>query len=132
MSTLLEFSGVSNSEPPRINLNVNVTPSARAVIERIREDTGVPNTEAVARLLEWFAAQPRKFRLALLNRDVDTQRELIRGVLVEMAGLDAVHKIREAGPASIPEAVSAARAMLDEIEKRYADDQKYLAKRKKE
>lgn len=129
MTTTLDFFIVPSELPKPIAITVHLVPEARRVVDNIRNDSGVPNTEAMARILEWFAAQPRKFRLALLNRDVETQRELIRGVLVEMAGLDAAQKIRDAGPASIPDALAVARAMLDEIETRYQSDQKFLKKR---
>jgi hypothetical protein len=117
------------ADSPRVSISVSIVPAARSILDRLREDTGVPQTEAMARLLEWFAAQPRKFRLALLNRDVETQRELIRAVLLEWAGIDAAQKIKDAGPASIPEALAVARAMLDEVEARYAADQRFLKKR---
>jgi len=69
-----------------ISTPINLTPRARAIIEGIREETGVPNTEAMVRILEWFTSLDRKFRLAILNRDEETKRELFLLVLQQMAG----------------------------------------------
>ena len=68
---------VSDKPTERESLGVNLSPDARAVIRGLREDTGVPNTEAMTRLLEWFAAMPRKFRLAILTKDAAGRDELL-------------------------------------------------------
>lgn len=69
----------------RKTIAVDLTPRAREVIDGIRDDTGVPNTEAMARLLEWFAGLDRKLRLAVLTRDIDTRNELLALALRDMA-----------------------------------------------
>lgn len=81
-------SQVETAEQKRKGVMVSLNAEAREVVERLREDTGIPNTEALTRILEWFASRDRKFRLALLNGDEDTKAGLARLTLLEMAGLD--------------------------------------------
>src|SRR5687767_2562912 len=88
MQKAIDLHSVSDDNGIRKTITVTLNPRARDVVEQLREDTGVPNTEAMARILEWFAAQDRKFRLAVLTRDEETKRELVRLVLQEMAGMD--------------------------------------------
>ncbi len=68
---------VANSSEKRVTLNLNVSPAARAVMEGIRADTGVPITTAVERFLDWMSNMPRKFRLAILQGDEEGQQELL-------------------------------------------------------
>jgi hypothetical protein len=81
---------VDTESVKRKGLTVNLTADARTVIESIRDDTGIPNTEAMTRILEWFATLDRKFRLAILNRDEETRRELAGDALSKMAGVDGI------------------------------------------
>lgn len=76
---------VADTEGKSKTIHITLGPEAREVVEKLRQDTGIPNTEAVARLLEWFAGLDRKFRLALLNRDASTRAELARLTLQDMA-----------------------------------------------
>lgn len=85
-----------NHNDKRKTISIDLTPEARVVIEALREDSGIPNTEATKRILQWFAGLDRKLRLAILNKDIETQREMIRLVLADMAG-DAAAKT-EFGP----------------------------------
>ena len=80
-------------------ISVTLNPRARQVIEGIRGDSGVPNTEAMARILEWFAALDRKLRLSVLTRDVGTQREMLTLLLQQMVAADAATK--EHGPLAL-------------------------------
>jgi hypothetical protein len=76
---------VAAEEERNVTISVTLTPRARGVVEKLRADTGIPNTESVARLLEWFAGLDRKHRLALLNGDPATRAELARLSLEQMA-----------------------------------------------
>lgn len=108
---------VDDQLKPR-TLTINLTPRARGIIEQVREDTGVPNTEAMVRILEWFAELPVKLRLAVLNRDQETQRELVRAVLSDMAALaEADPSHPQPVPASIEQATRIIRVMADHIER---------------
>lgn len=69
-------------------ITVNLSPTARRIVEAIRADTGIPAKTAVERYFEWLGARDAKFRLAILNRDRDVQAELTRLVLREMAGIN--------------------------------------------
>lgn len=73
--------GNSLAMPPpqdkRVTLSVNLTSKAREMVEKIREETGVPATTATERFFEWLAGMSPKFRLAVLNRDQSAQDELL-------------------------------------------------------
>lgn len=71
-------------------IRINLTGSARKVVEDIREETGVPNTTAMERLLEWYASLPAELRLGLLNRSPGDRRKLAVHAIAEMGGPDAV------------------------------------------
>lgn len=73
---MLELMAEKSQE--RLPLMVSLQPDARKIIEKIREDTGIPQTEALKRLLEWFAGLDRKLRLAILDNDPATRDELVR------------------------------------------------------
>lgn len=60
-----------------VPVEAKLTPEAKRVVEGIRADTGVSNVEAVSRILEWFAAQDRRLRLAILNNDPETSSSLL-------------------------------------------------------
>ena len=62
--------------PKQKTVQIMLTPESRRIIENLRDDTGIPNTESMARILEWFAGLDRKLRLAILNRDEETRNEL--------------------------------------------------------
>jgi hypothetical protein len=71
-------------DPKREVVNVPLGPRSRVIVERIRLDTGIPKTEALTRILEWFASLDRKFRLAVLTSDPATREELARIALADM------------------------------------------------
>lgn len=85
-----------NDKPKGISFQLN--PRARAVIEGLRRDTGVPNTEALTRILEWYASLDRKLRLAVLNGDPETRRELAALVAADLAE----NPSRDLTPAGVP------------------------------
>lgn len=90
--------------------------SAKAIIEGIREDTGVPKTEALTRILEWFAGLDRKLRIAVLTRDPDTRRELTRLVLRDMADLKDAGDLEDAAEdVELERALRIAQAMIHRI-----------------
>jgi hypothetical protein len=108
-----------NTELPEKSKTIGITlnPEARQVIEQIREDTGIPNTEAMTRILEWFASLDRKFRLAVLSRDEETRRELAADVLSKMAGLDGGAKAFSATAEMTPgQMAKAIRFLTDRLE----------------
>jgi hypothetical protein len=96
-----------------LGLHVQLNPVAHGIIKRIREDTGVPNTEAMARILEYFAGLDRKFRLAIINKDPETRRELARLALREMAAMDAAG---EEPPGTVEQSCVLIRALATKIE----------------
>ncbi len=89
---------------------------AKAIIESLREETGVPKTEALVRILEWFASLPVELRLAVLNRNEDARRRLLKTVIVEMAG-DAEAATNPNLPADEREAIRLIQHMAARLEK---------------
>lgn len=69
----------------RVGVNVSLLPKARDVIEKIREQTGVPQTEALKRILEWYASQKPLFRQAILTGDPESRQEFSRALLEQWA-----------------------------------------------
>lgn len=87
-------------------ISIQLSPRARAIVESVRRETGVPNTEAVTRILEWWASFDRKLRIAVLNHDLETRRELIRLTLAEWEsdlGAD-IYSVTEGGRTGLDEA----------------------------
>lgn len=84
----LRFSAMAVSKPKsqRAQVILKLSAEAKAITESLRDDTGVSNVAAMERLLEWFAGLDRRFRLAILNRDEDTRRELALDALAKMSG----------------------------------------------
>lgn len=80
----LDLSDVENghNEKP-LSLPVNLTPTAKRVIETLREKTGIPAREAMSRLLEWFGRIDPRFRLAILQRDEEARHLLALDLLKE-------------------------------------------------
>jgi hypothetical protein len=99
--------------PTGVGIHIRLSPAAHQVVEGLRADTGVPNTEAMSRILEYFAGLDRKFRLAIINKDPETRRELARLALREMAAMDAAG---EKPPGTVEEACAAIRALVGRIE----------------
>jgi hypothetical protein len=77
---------VSKPKSQRAQVILKLSAEAKAITESLRDDTGVSNVAAMERLLEWFAGLDRRFRLAILNRDEDTRRELALDALAKMSG----------------------------------------------
>lgn len=102
---------IDASKPKTVSINLN--PAARAVIEALRDETGVPNTDAMIRILEWFAAQPTEVRLAILTRQ-DANALITRHRMEEMsergAALDVTVKL------SAAEALKMAHRMIERAE----------------
>lgn len=105
-------------------LTVNLSPEAREVIESLREDTGVPNTTAMERILEWFSKQDLRFRQAILLRSPASSQEMARMALEQMAGLAAMVGDKAAGTTLADQAVgelsrddaaAAARAHIQQL-----------------
>lgn len=116
----INLSGNTVENPAPYKLYVNLSPDAREIIEGIREDTGQTAVVAMSRLLEWFAGQDRKFRLAILHNDEETKREQARLVLREMADLEAADPVAAAGSVAgvtFDQAVRIMRVMTDHIER---------------
>jgi hypothetical protein len=95
---------------------VNVSPETRAIIEDLVDATGMAQTKFAARVFQWFAAQDRKFCLAVVSKDEATQRELMRLSLQQAIGMDAAG-LAQASANLDPEAAAiAARALIDQLE----------------
>jgi methylphosphotriester-DNA--protein-cysteine methyltransferase len=97
-------------------IGITLNPEARKVIEQIREDTGIPNTEAMTRILEWFAGLDRKFRLAVLSRDEETRRELAADVLSKMSGLHGAKAFSATAEMTPDQMAKAIRFLTDRLE----------------
>lgn len=113
----------------RGSLSLNLTPHARAVIEAIREDTGVPNTTSTERILEWFSRMPRKFRVAILTGDPEGQAEMLVAWFKETMqasgkGVDVVDRD------DINARLRLAHQILNEVELAY-EGMKHVARKKK-
>lgn len=100
----------------RKQLPVSLNPAARRVIESIRQNTGIPNTTAMQRILEWFAALDNKLQLAVLVRDEQTKTELTQQVIRQMAGLPAHSLAESAEKLTVEQTLAAIRAMTDRLE----------------
>jgi hypothetical protein len=80
------------AELPTVKTQVQLTSRARKVLDALKDDTGIPQTEAIARVFEWFSAQDRKLRVAILHRDENTQAEMMRLVLQQATGAEGLSK----------------------------------------
>lgn len=99
-------------------VTLNLTPKAREIVENIREDTGVPNTTAMERFLEWLGEQDRKFRVAVLTKDPELKREMARLVLADMAAIEAADPGHaQPVPVTVEQATRIIRVMLGHIER---------------
>jgi hypothetical protein len=120
LATVRDFSTLSpivvENEPKRENTSVPLNPAARAVVERVREETGIPKVEALARILEWFGSLDRKLRLAVLTRDEETREELTKLVVRQMAGLPKDQLAESAESLTVEQTLAATRAMIDRLE----------------
>lgn len=106
-------------------ISLNLTPAARSFAERIRERTGVPATEALARLLEWFSSMPVKFQTAVLMGHREDQLELLVAWFKETMqasgkGVDVIEKD------DVTARLRLAHQILNEIEMAY-EGKKMLA-----
>lgn len=68
----------------RSNVPINLTPKARAIVEGLKQETGVVKQESVARVLEWFASQSKEFRLAVVTNLGDPIEQLIQARMAEL------------------------------------------------
>jgi hypothetical protein len=110
------FLEMAEKEPARIGLHVSLIPRAREVIDNIRAETGVTQTEAMARILEHFAALPAPLRAAILNRDASAREELIRATMMQVAGREALQRAVASADmdlASLAELMRAVAARFD-------------------
>lgn len=106
---------MAESDPKRSTVVINIKPDAKVVIESIREETGVPQTEALTRILEWFAAQDRKLRVAILTRDEETQREMMGLLLQQVAGVNEATAQSATSAVSAEQAVAGIHALADRL-----------------
>jgi hypothetical protein len=121
---LLSHVVAEEPELPTVKTQVQLTGRARAVLDSLRDETGMPQTEAIARLFEWFAAQDLKFRQAILLRSPEASQEMARLALRHMAGLAALVGDKATGTTladqsvgelSKDEAASAAHALIEQV-----------------
>lgn len=104
------------SKTKAVGISIQLSPKAREIVDQLRGDTGIPNTEALSRILEWFAGQDRKLRIAILTNDVDTRHELLRLALRDMAAMDTSAATIGGVPVTLKETAAVIRAMADRIE----------------
>ena len=118
--------------PERIVTQVPLKARASELLNGIRNDTGVSKVEAIQRIFEWFLGLDRKLRLAILNKDVETQRELVRLVLSDMAGDESLKT--EVGPLdtlSLDQLLALQHKITDQIGKMGQNLSRELKKRSK-
>ena len=99
-------------EAKPVQISISLVAPARRVVERLREETGVPVTEAMTRILEWYASFDPKFRLAVLNRDPEVRRELTALAMKTMAENPSHDFTPPAQPATKTEQAAAAKAAI--------------------
>lgn len=102
----------SNAKAKRLAITFSVKASARDVLENLREETGIPNAEALARVLEWFASQEPALRLAILNRRPEVRTALLAPLMAKVAhgeDLDDVDEDSLPFPSPMPDMKSAAK-----------------------
>ena len=105
-------------ETKPVQIYVSLTPAARSIIDQLRDDTGVPVTEAMKRILEWYASFDAKFRLAVLNRDPSVRRELTQLAMKSMAENPTKDLTPPAPPAVKPDQAKAVKAALEHSKKK--------------
>ncbi len=63
------------------------------VLDGLKDELGIPNTEARVRLLEWFAGLDPKARAGIINRNPQARAEVTRLALMQAAGLTAATSV---------------------------------------
>lgn len=103
----------------RVTVTLKLSEAAGRIVETIKDDTGVTNVAAMERLLEWFSGIDRRFRLAILNRDEETRRQLAVDALARMAGvpegLVSGPGVRPAADLTPDEAIAALRVLTESL-----------------
>jgi hypothetical protein len=99
----------------RVSMTIQVNPRARVVLEDLKDETGIANSEALVRLLEWFAALDPKARAGIINGRPDVRAEFTRLALSQMAGLDKVGINKPPGEVKVEEAAAAMHTLVDQM-----------------
>jgi hypothetical protein len=87
-SSTLDHSVAQNEETEDVvPMSLRVRPETKALIEGIRERTGVSATQVASRLLDWYATMPPELRQAIMTREAPVQSALVLSALVQMAGI---------------------------------------------
>jgi hypothetical protein len=115
---LLRLPRVAEKDPSKTStVTFAIAADTRAIIEDQVEKSGMPNTKFVARVMEWFAAQDPKLRMAILTRDGDARMELTRLALLEMAALQpGPESVAATAPVDVSDAVKIIHLMATKIE----------------
>jgi hypothetical protein len=100
-------------EQKSVSLQLRVRPDTRTVIDDLKDASGATAVEMVSRLLDWYAAQPKSVRRAILDRE-DVNAEIARLKLIEMENFGKSSSVT--AKMDINEAVRVIRAMADRIE----------------
>jgi hypothetical protein len=96
-----------------VTLQLRVGGKTRAMIDDLKQVSGVSAVKVVRHMLDWLAVQPEPVRTAILYRNGDAAAELVKIKLREMHFAEGVEAASEMSPV---EAVQVARAMLDRLE----------------
>lgn len=108
------FTPVDTDAKPK-SIQLQLSGAAREIVEGLRADTGIPNTEAMARLLEWFASLDRRLRVAILTRDQETIDRLLPTVLGRMIGVPSDVSAKSMHDMNVSELGQVLQAVSEEI-----------------
>jgi hypothetical protein len=97
----------------RLAMTVHITAKARAIIDGIKEETGIAKQEAVGRFVEWFADQPRSVRREMLTKGGNAGAELMR---LRMSEMMAAGQADPATIKTVEDALKVIRLMTERIE----------------
>ena len=124
----LPSAGVADTESHAkpVSMQIELAPSARRVIDNIKDDTGVSKIQATSRFLEFCATLPREVQLEILHRRGDPLGLLVR---LKMAELSAAGSANGGPVESVEQALPIIRLLLDRIEQDHVRIQRLLGQR---
>jgi hypothetical protein len=100
----------------RLPLTITLKPEARAMLQELRDKTGVTGTYAMTAILEHFCDLPPVLRSAILNRDSNERERIVRATMMQVAGREALQRAVASADmdlASLAELMRAVAARFD-------------------
>jgi predicted DNA-binding protein with PD1-like motif len=88
---------------------VSVAGSTRKMLDALKDETGIAKERAVARILDWFAAQDQRVRFAIVSGQGDAADVLARLKYGELT-------VGDLGTIPTDRAIEIIRLMVDRIE----------------